>query len=256
MRLIKKYKAKIIDIRNIDVLILFMCVVFGAVIRIVHYIKYPIPVRDAFFYKMVIDEWILQGGINSGLHIPPLSLYIIKTIAITFGYDIIKSGIIVNHLFGLGIICIIIRIAGCLLNNRLTMLLVGLIAATHPTLVYYSMQSTRENSYLFFFALSLYFFLKYFKKAEYKTLLFTAFFSMASFMCRQEGIEFFIFCIGAILFDNRFHLLEKLKRTSYFFVIYIISFVIIMNITNTPLSYLKNYFTSYQMQNSIFLREL
>ena len=137
----------------------------------------------------MIAEWVRTGTIQIGTPIPPLSLLILSIPNKVFAYDIIKGAVIVNVLLGLGIIYLIMVIVYIITSSKSIMLFLGLIVATHPSLVHYSCNLLRENSYLFFLCLSIMYTIRFVKTSFYYNILYAVVFASLSIFSRHEGFE-------------------------------------------------------------------
>lgn len=188
-----------------------VCVVFGALIRLIYCIRYPVQPRDAYSYSQIISLWEESGITPRNTNFFPLSLWFLKTPHHLFQYDSMKSGIMVNMLLGLLIIAIIVNIANHLFKNNYTILFAGLAAATHPALVTFSCSCLRENTYLFFTILTISFLVRYCIRPHFSHLFFAGIFGATAFLCRLEGLEilpivfvvfFFLFIFKKIRFSK------------------------------------------------------
>ncbi len=174
----------------------------GAFARIFYCLKYPVPVRDAYEYAENIADWSETGVLHSSRRIPPLFLFFVKECSSFFDYDIMKTGVVLNVLFGLVLIGLSIVIANKLSGSWMICFIVGAIAATHPTMVEYSCQLLRENSFLVFLFLEFILLMEYSKTQKLHLILICAFCGMCSVFCRFEGVETIILIIAAIIFFN------------------------------------------------------
>ena len=140
--------------KNVLFLSTIICIIIGIVLREAYLLKYPVPVRDSYKYYEFIKEWnSFSEGPTNGKY-PPLGLFILKIPYSLYNYDIIKGSTLINNILGVAIIILAIRIAFLLSNNYFTTISTGLIFGTHPTLVKYSCEAIRENTYIFFLFLS------------------------------------------------------------------------------------------------------
>lgn len=225
------------DLFLIDIL----CVALGGLIRVIYCIVYPVPVRDAFAYKEFIELWNYSGIIPGDSCFPPLSMFLLKTPYSLFEYDVIKGGTIINIVFGLGIIIMLIKISYEIFSSKIAALCSGLLVATHPTLIHYSCQMTRENSYLFFSCLAVLFFIKSLNRSSKPFYVaYAAIFSSCAFLCRFEALELFVIFVLWIICSNLKSFLTGIKKLFLFTSFSIISFGSILYITNIPFSYFLN----------------
>lgn len=174
--------------------IFFIAVVLALsyVFRLYTCIVDPIPVRDAYVYQSILEHWNNYKELPADCYIPPLSLWLLRIPSYYFGYDIIKGGIIINMLLGLGIVFVVLFTCKKLMTSRIVFFVIGMLIAIHPSLVYYSAQMLRENSYLFFSSLFLYYLVCHIKKQKTSNLILASLFSSMALLCRYEAIELFI----------------------------------------------------------------
>lgn len=203
-------------------LLTVLCVIVGAVFRILYFIIYPVQPRDSFFYVELISEWIDTGKIH-GISFFPLSLWILKIPNLVFHCDILKGGLVVNHILGLlFIITIMISVQYLFEDNRIN-LVVGLAMATHPKLIAFSCSFLRENSYLVFCSLSFLFLIKYARTMNVKNILGASICAALSFLCRLEGFEilaiFNIILLG-FLFFRKIKLSKALRHSILFLLVF------------------------------------
>lgn len=230
------------------------CIIFAIIMRILYYIKYPVDVRDSFKYKEIIELWISTKKIPNGEGIPPLGLYILKIPTEHFNCDIIHGGTIMNMLLGLCIVSIIIQIAKEIVSSNIIIFLIGVIAATHPSLVDYSCHMTRENTYLVFFSACTLFLIKYIKKKRWIDLAIASFLSASAYLCRHEALEIVFFMMFIILFSQTQKKLRKIAHVFLFLITYSISFFVISYSIGASTEYYKSYsaFFPKVYDNSVF----
>ena len=222
-------------------LIDILCVALGGLIRVIFCIVYPVPVRDAFKYKEFIELWDYYGIIPSDSYFPPLSMFLLKTPYSLFEYDVIKGGVIINIVLGLGIIITLINVSYEIFPSIFAALCSGLLVATHPSFIQYSCQMTRENSYLFFSCLATLFFIKSLNRASKPFyVVYAALFSSCAFLCRFEALELFAIFIFLIICSNLKSIPTGMKKLFLFSSFSIISFGSIIYIMNIPFSYFLN----------------
>lgn len=221
-----------------------ICMSIGAIVRIFYCLKYPVPVRDAFVYKNIIEEWIKTGSIPLNIKgLPPLGLYLLKIPAEFFGFEVIQGGIIENVIIGLCIITITMIISEEIISSRFVVFLTGLFIATHKTFIDYSCQMIRENIYLFFSCLTIYYTIKYVKRGSLLHLCVASLCSAASVLCRHEGFELFILLCWIII------LKEQYKRIFSVFsitlLVYLSSLVCISYAIGVHTKYYMTYFDRF-----------
>lgn len=223
--------------------IIAICLAIGVFERLLYCIRYPVMVRDSYIYCDIIKEWNATGQFRTEGTLPPLSLYLLRIPSHFFSYDIMKGGVLVNVLFGIAIIALSILIVHCICNNLVVDFIFGILVSTHPTLVYYSCQMTRENPYLFFMFLTCLMLIIGTQKKRMIYFMLTGLFSAAAYLCRHEALELVLITILTIFFFS-----EKkawrvcLKRLFVFMLIYIISFAVITYSIGIPIQYYYGYY--------------
>lgn len=226
--------------------IILASLILGSIVRIAYLWMYPVPVRDAFTYSEFIEEWIDSGVIPEEGGIPPLGLYLFKTASAFLGVGIIRSGTIVNVLIGLLIIATLGKIAYTIIPSSKIVSCICLVSATHPALVDYSCQATRENPYLLFCCLSVLFFILFLKRGYRLCYIVVAsVFACASFLCRYEGFELLILAICLILFTRPATPRRRLNSIVLFSATYVLTFILISRLIDVPLSYYASYIKRY-----------
>lgn len=221
-----------------------ICMSIGMIARVFYCWKYFVPVRDSYDYEEYIKQWIAYKTIPEDALFPPLGPFILRIPALYFGTDIIKGGIIVNVLLGLCFISVIIMLSREITSSEYAAVCSGLLAATHPTLVYYSCQLLRENTFLLFAGLAALSAIRYikFKSPNRFLIVFTAFFAVLSCMCRHEGIELIV------LFGLLFFLIPRQRkhwgriRTVSLFVL---SCLVSVIITSAAIGISADFYASY-----------
>ena len=196
-------KISIKSSRMIMMFIVLFCVIAGLLLRIIYLIKYPTQARDAYIYADFIYNWIELGKapIIKYYDIPPLSIFLLKITTCLTGCDPLKGGIIINMAIGCLLIIVLIELGWSLSQNFFITSITGLLAATHPSLIHYSCQVLRENSYLLFLTLYFYCLTKYFKKRKVVHIFLMANFSAMSVLCRHEGLELIVFSFFVLLLE-------------------------------------------------------
>ena len=226
--------------KNQIFIITILCVMLGAIERIIYCLNYPVPVRDACKYQDLIKRWIETDKITSDMGIPPLSLFIFKIFSNYFKCSIIDGGIIINILIGLLIICILIYISYYKCSSCLLSLFIGILSASHPTLIDYSCQMTRENIYLFLCCLTFLFIIVYYKKKHlYAVVLFSITSAMA-YLCRHEALELVAIGILSILFLRKRK--KVIKDIGVYIISYVCTFIIMSIVMGIPFNYYKKYY--------------
>lgn len=226
-------------------LICFSCVIAGLFLRIIYLVKYPIQARDAYIYADFIYKWIELGKapIIKYYDIPPLSIFLLKIPTCLTGCDPLKGAIIINMLIGCMLIIVLVELGWNLSHSSLIALITGLLAATNPSLIHYSCQVLRENSYLLFFSLYVFSLTKFLKTKKPFFIFLMATFSGMSVLCRHEGLELILFSIFILLLG--FLCRRKLNRLIAYLFLYCIAFgfvfVATSKIIGVDLSYYRFY---------------
>ena len=176
-----------------------ICIAIGASVRLAYCVFYPVQPRDAYIYEQTMENWGTSGKIPTTSYFP-LSLWILKIPHQYFQLEAMKGGILINILLGLFIIAFSVKIANRFFKNFYITLSVGIIAATHPDLVFFSCSCLRENTYLAFSLLVLYFFALYYREPNTFYLVLSSIFAAFAFLCILEGFEFLAIFSFLLLF--------------------------------------------------------
>ena len=211
--------------------------------RVLYIIKYPVPVRDSFFYARVIREWNENGVIPIETGTPPLSLYLLGIPNRFLNYDIIKGGICVNLIFGIVFVLLVWHMAYIITCSSIKSFLVGLLVCIHPELIQFSCNPIRENSYLLFLIGSLYFLTRYIKNDKSIEMVFGSLLAAAAFMCRLEGLEIaLVYSVIILLVGIKKRCMIKAARDIISFsFLFVVSLVLISYSINVPLDYYMYY---------------
>lgn len=221
---------------------LLSCLI-GAIIRIVYCIKYPVPVKDSYKYSLMFQSTNTEWWMSDNNPTPPLAIFLLNIPHSFFHYDFIRGGIVVNTVIGLLIICIFVKISLIIIPPKKIAFGVGLLGATHPTLIHYSCQPLRENTFLLFYALAAYNLLKYYKK-ETRTsiaMLYGGICIAAAVLCRHEGIELFLIYCLVIVFFSRQSWYSRLCQGVVLMFSTLLSFFLIGRIIKIPSSFFLQY---------------
>ena len=168
---------------------IYLVLAIGLLFRIIYIIRYPVPERDSYTYKSIIETWNATNVLSVSLNVPPLGIYILNLPHSLFNIELIKGGILINIIIGLAVIYFIMRIAFLILGSRVYMLCIGILASSYPTFVRYSCQMLRENSFILFYTMSLFFLILDYYKPRKSNIFFAGMTSVLACMCRHEGIE-------------------------------------------------------------------
>ena len=218
-----------------SLLIYVFCVGIGLLARVSYLIIYYIPVRDSYSYIEYIRQWEETGKIPE-VAVPPFAMFLLKIPYHYWQYDIMIGGTIMNMMMGLFIILEIMFAINLLFNSPFATLSAGLIAATHPKLVQYSVGLLRENSYLMFICLSGVSLCYYFKKNKIEAIIGCGIFVAMCNLCRIEGIEILFICTLIIAFSetngHRDSILKKLICIMLIIVSYVSTLFILARCLN------------------------
>jgi hypothetical protein len=243
---------------RIEFLITLLCVGLGAILRLLYIIKYPVQVRDAYTYREIMEEWNNTGVIPDDAIVPPFALYISKKPAEWFGWETMQSGIIVNLLLGLLIIILLMKISKKIISSWIVMLCVGLIASTHPSLIEYSCNILRENTYLVLFCLGILEALKYWETSNAIHVLIMSLLAATAFLTRYEGLEFiFFFSCCIFMMKKKIIPRKRIRMFLLFIIMYVISFLSLaytMIAPATLFSWYKKKFQSIHIER-FFIQE-
>ena len=198
--------------------IVVFCAVLGLLFRLFYCLRYPVQPRDAYSYKILIEQWERIGEIVDPISFFPLSLWIMKIPHHLFHFSIFDSGIMVNIFLGILLIIISINIAMRLFKSNCVAFFVGCIIATHPALVAFSCSLLRENAYLLFSLLSLSALLEYCRKRDLLHLVSASMCGALAFLCRLEGIEFLPIVFLMFIFLNLFKKIGLSKAFLHIFI--------------------------------------
>ena len=216
--------------KNIVFAITIVSVVLGALIRIVYCIQYSVQPRDAFTYGKVIAQWEETGVFeDKTITFIPFSLWILKIPHHFFNCDI-KGGIIINTILALFIIILAINIAKRYTKNAPALLIVGVIVATHPSLVRFSCTCLRENTYIVFCLLVFDLMFQYLHHTTYFPMLFSGASCAFAFLCRLEGIELLAITSLFLILLRTLNKICWSKFFLHFFLLYICFFTTVMTI--------------------------
>lgn len=226
----------------------FLCTSVGSIVRIFYLLWYPVQVRDAFTYREFIKQWIEIGVFPRISSFPPLGLYLLKLPQSFFEGNIFVGGLTLNMILGLCIICLVMIISSKIYSSAVLTICTGIIAATHPTLVHYSCQMLRENSFLFFSCLSIVFFIDYIKTLRVRNIIASSFFITAACLCRYEATEIFAIFCAVILLNWKENIGKKTRHFFFFIAGCTLSFLAISYMIGIPFDY---YYDAIQEEFSL-----
>jgi 4-amino-4-deoxy-L-arabinose transferase-like glycosyltransferase len=202
-----------------------LCLMLGALIRILYCLIYPVQPRDAYYYISLAEEIKQTGRIVEKINFYPLSIWLMSIPSRILDYNTAKGGIIVNLLFGLVCIVVAMEIAGKVFKKNSVALFIGLLLATNNSLIRFSCVFLRESIFICFTIISLYFLANYYIKGNLVSILGISIFGVLALMCRLEGIEIcvlFIITEIFILFTKK----NTIKKTIIHSIVFILLFFI------------------------------
>ena len=221
--------------------LLAFCVVLGFAIRIGYYFRFPVQSRDSYIYCELTKEWNNTHIIPTYQEktIPPLGIFLMREPSYLFDYDVIMGAILVNMILGLFIIVILMLIAYRITQTLFAPIAVGIIACFHTTLIRYSTQFLRDNSYVFFICLTILMLIKYIHTPKRMTVFYGGIALTAAILCRYEAIELLIPWTAVLLICNSpgKKWTDKICRIVQFGIICLISFFTIIWAINVPFSF-------------------
>lgn len=223
--------------------IFLLVFLLGLGLRLLYCIKYPVPVRDSYEYYEYIVRWKEEGTLPTYRVFPPLALYLYKTVDDLTSCGIIKSAIIINIVVGELLICIVVYTASRYRFSILSTLLLGILVATHPTLIYYSCQPLRENLYLLFCSLFAISFITYAQSRKFIDLAGQALFCSLALLARKESLELVflpVVLLGLTIKSIPLYI-TALRIIAYFSIIAII-ILLFSFLLHFDLGYLVGYF--------------
>ena len=220
--------------------------VLACIIRIAFMIQNPVRVRDSFEYRNVLEN--KEKVVFDKNHVyPPLAMYIIGLPGMITKCNTIKGGCVIDNVLGLMIVLTIMLIAQEFTKSLLNLFCIGLLAATHESLVEYSCEMLRENSFLIFCSIGVLCMVRAIKRRSYLYHVLCGVFFSLGVMCRYEALEF-----SAIYLITVYLLQRNLKRTIKSTLCFAISFLIVFGIVYLTLDNQKEYMLLYL--NTIYER--
>ena len=211
-------------------LIIVVLVTISSLLRIAYIVFHPVQPRDYYKYESCIYDWENKGEMPEEIK-GGLSIWLLKAPYHFFKYDLLKGGVVINVILGSLITVFSILILYNIFNSSIITIVVGLILATHPTLIELSCFFLRENSYLFFALLSMYGLVRFIKRKSIIMLLLSGIMCTLSFLCRFEGAELIpisLLLISCILIHDK----TKLKKVLLYDSLYVFSLLATFFLTN------------------------
>lgn len=173
-------------------IVFIICYLVGLIFRIQYLISYPVPVRDSYTYRNMILLWNETGSFPTQHSIPPLGIGLFRFLSTHIDYDIIKVSIIANMAIAMSIIFVTIKFASEYIHSFIILLCFGIVLSTHPSLIEYSCEMIRENSFIMFSVISLIALTKFIHTNKYYYLIESGLFSGFSLLCKHEGFELIV----------------------------------------------------------------
>ena len=200
-------------------IIIILCLCLGGTTRILYCIKYPVQPRDVYKYIYVMENWEKEQWVDL-INVPYLSLYLMNLPHKILTSDIKKGGICLNIMVGQCIIILSILSFRVLSDNKIGLWVVGLVTSTHPTLIHYSCEMLRENTYLLFCIVSINLLILWHKRKSIIYIFLGGISAALSFLCRYEGLEICVMYILMIIFHFK---ALRIKRL----LVHLIGFLIV-----------------------------
>lgn len=229
-------------------LVITICLAIGLTARLIYCIKYPVMPRDSYIYYDIIMAWNETGQLSHGENgtIPPLALFLFSIPSIHFGLDVMKGAVLINILSGMAFLHFCIMIMDDVRNNLIWDFMVGILAATHPTLLQFSCQMTREMTYLLFVILAVFFFIHQRDRPVLPYMAMAGFFSSAAFLCRHEALELFpVIMSASLFFPLRTSCIARTKMIGTYLLSGGAAFFLILEKIDIPLSYFSVYYGEF-----------
>ena len=208
------------------------CMILGGIARVAFLIHYPVHVRDSYRYAKIIESMDFTD-----LGTPAVGVYFLSIPHRYFHYDIIRGCIVMNVCIGVLIILLTIFISNIWFKNSYAAFLTGIVAATTPSLIYYSCNLLRENFYLLFIECFIIFETKQYKGSSLFNTFMCSLFATLTMLVRIEGMELFIIFVFVEIFIR-----WKKKKQLYLNVLYFITstlfvLLILFYVFSFPINY-------------------
>jgi len=205
---------------NKRILFIVFIVIISLFLRSFYIIKYPINSRDAYRYQHLIENWEKDKSFNKSRTLPPLAIYIMRIPYAFANINAIKGGVIVNNILGIMIVLMLTLIVEMLFHNSYLSFYSGIVAATHFSLIMYSCNALRENTYLLGVCAVIASMLKYRMTSKFFYILAMAFWTSWVVLSRYEGIELLLVMPIIIFFISKGNIyLRGLKVIVYGFTL-------------------------------------
>ena len=196
--------CSIVQKKNTEIAIL--CVAIGFFCRLIYLIEYPTQTRDSYKYESIIYNWEKKGEYPIDKKKYKLTLWILKIPYSVFKCDIKNGAVGINLALGLLLIALIIFQSSVIINDKISLLFIGILAATHPTLIKYSCTLLRENIFLVFLTLALSSLYNYYKTAHTNNIVLFSICGSLAFLSRLEAIEIIL-----LFYEVAFYMFIKHK---------------------------------------------
>lgn len=177
------------------------CAFLALIIRLIYLIKYPVPIRDAYAYEHLLNNFANNDILP--IDCPPLALFIFNLTRDSFYEGIIKNSIILNMVLGVFIVLITINILFEINKSNITNCLLGILIATHPSYIEYSCESLRENQMILFSSIGIFFLVKYLNKKWIVCFIASSVFIAFAMLCRYEAMELSIIASIFLLYKQK-----------------------------------------------------
>ncbi len=244
--MMRHYSSQIFYIKRYRLLYLSILIISLAYfVRVFYYFDNPIQWRDSYFYKEIVETWEDKKEYPSKDRygqeniIPPFPLYIFMLMHKMTGKSIFLSNVALQIVLGSISILFLWLILNEIRIGIIPSILISLIGAFHKSLLDFSTQITRDNLYVFFCSLLIFFFIKYLKR---KSLFYSFVLGiLISLIClvRYEGAEFLLILPIILFFQKKISIKRKLISILLIYSAFCITFLEISQITTPHRSVLK-----------------
>ena len=196
----------------------------------------PVLARDAGLYLVWVENWIATGQYHYTFFdqvgpVPPLPLWIIKTVMLSTGIDVETAGRAISMFFGslFPVLGFIFTLRIC--RNIRIALLAALLLVFQPDLVQYSGQPLRENTYIFFDGILLLAIMEAIRKSTvFKWAVCGIVLSLTAY-CRFEALEFTVIVpllLAALCYVRKINLKEAIRYTAAFYLFFILTYILLL----------------------------
>ena len=229
---------------NTSFLTTVLCLSISIIYRIIYILVYPVQPRDTYDYESFIIQWERFDIIQMNSSFPLFGVYLLKIPHHFFSYDIIKGGVIINMIFGLMTIYVVIIFAHEIFRSNTAALIAGIIAATNTSLIRYSCQMLRENTYIFFYIVTIFFLVRYYNRKDLFDVIMISLGIVSTTLCRKEGLELILITLSTITFlllCRKIRISQGLFHFVATLFLLVLFFLAINTICGIPLKYYNSF---------------